>query len=53
MRRSKNETGYGDETGTVKLYRMKFIPANQGVVLFAPKSPVADGTKTKMEVVPA
>lgn len=50
---SKNETGYGDETGTVKLYRMKFIPANQGVVLFAPKSPVADGTKTKMEVVPA
>ena len=50
---SKNETGYGDETGTVKLYRMKFIPANQGVVLFAPNSPVADGTKTKMEVVPA
>ena len=50
---SKNETSYGDETGTVKLYRMKFIPANQGVVLFAPKSPVADGTKTKMEVVPA
>lgn len=50
---SKNETGYGDETGTVKLYRMKFIPANQGVVLFVPNSPVADGTKTKMEVVPA
>lgn len=50
---SKNETGYGDETGTVKLYRIKFIPANQGVVLFAPNSPVADGTKTKMEVVPA
>ena len=50
---SKNETGYGDETGTVKLYRMKFIPANQGVVLFAPNSAVADGTKTKMEVVPA
>lgn len=49
----KNEIGYGDETGTVKLYRMKFIPANQGVVLFAPNSPVADGTKTKMEVVPA
>lgn len=31
-----NNTGSGDETGTVKLYRLKFIPANQGVVLYAP-----------------
>lgn len=43
----------GDETGTVKLYRLKFIPANQGVILFAPNSPLSDKTPTKMELVPA
>ena len=43
----------GDETGTVKLYRLKFIPANQGVVLYSPNSPVSDKTPTKMELVPA
>lgn len=43
----------GDETGTVKLYRLKYIPANQGVILFAPNSPVSDKTPTKMELVPA
>lgn len=43
----------GDETGTVKLYRLKFIPANQGVVLYAPNSPLGNGTPTKLEVVPA
>ena len=49
----ENKTGSGDETGTVKLYRLKYIPANQGVVLFAPKSPVEDKEKTKMELVKA
>lgn len=49
----KNETGSGDETGTVKLYRLKFIPANQGVVLYSPNSPLDNGTPTKLEVVPA
>lgn len=48
-----NNTGSGDETGTVKLYRLKFIPANQGVILFAPNSPVPNKTQTKMELVPA
>ena len=48
-----NNTGSGDETGTVKLYRLKYIPANQGVILFAPNSPVSDKTPTKMELVPA
>lgn len=48
-----NNTGSGDETGTVKLYRLKFIPANQGVVLYSPNSPVSDKTPTKMELVPA
>lgn len=48
-----NNTGSGDETGTVKLYRLKFIPANQGVILFAPNSPVSDKTPPKMELVPA
>lgn len=43
----------GDETGTVKLYRLKFIPANQGVVLYSPNSPLGNGTPTKLEVVPA
>lgn len=43
----------GDETGTVKLYRLKFIPANQGVVLYSPNSPLGNGTQTKLEVVPA
>ena len=49
----ENNTGSGDETGTVKLYRLKYIPANQGVILFAPNSPLSDKTPTKMELVPA
>lgn len=49
----ENNTGSGDETGTVKLYRLKFIPANQGVVLYSPNSPLDNGTPTKLEVVPA
>lgn len=49
----KNNTGAGDETGTVKLYRLKFIPANQGVVLYAPNTTLADNTATKLEVFPA
>lgn len=49
----ENNTGSGDETGTVKLYRLKFIPANQGVVLYSPNSPLDKGTPTKLEVVPA
>lgn len=49
----ENNTGSGDETGTVKLYRLKFIPANQGVVLYSPNSPLDDVTPTKLEVVPA
>lgn len=49
----ENNTGSGDETGTVKLYRLKFIPANQGVVLYSPNSPLGNGTQTKLEVVPA
>lgn len=47
----ENNTGSGDETGTVKLYRLKFIPANQGVVLYSPNSPLDNGTPTKLEVV--
>ena len=49
----ENNTGSGDETGTVKLYRLKFIPANQGVVLYSPNSPLDNGTPTKLEVVHA
>lgn len=49
----ENNTGSGDETGTVKLYRLKYIPANQGVILFAPNSPVPNKIQTKMELVPA
>lgn len=49
----ENNTGSGDETGTVMLYRLKYIPANQGVVLFAPNSPVGDKEQTKMELVKA
>lgn len=49
----ENNTGSGDETGTVKLYRLKFIPANQGVVLYSPNSPLDKETPTKLEVVPA
>ena len=49
----ENKTGSGDETGTVMLYRLKYIPANQGVVLFAPNSPVGDKEQTKMELVKA
>lgn len=52
-KKNENNTGSGDETGTVKLYRLKYIPANQGVILFAPNSPVSDKTPTKMELVPA
>lgn len=48
-----NNTGSGDETGTVKLYRLKYIPANQGVVLYSPNSPLDNGTPTKLEVVRA
>lgn len=47
---NENKTGSGDETGTVKLYRLKYIPANQGVVLY---SPLDNGTPTKLEVVRA
>lgn len=50
---NENKTGSGDETGTVKLYRLKYIPANQGVVLYSPNSPLDNGTPTKLEVVPA
>lgn len=50
---NENKTGSGDETGTVKLYRLKYIPANQGVVLYSPNSPLDDGTPTKLEVVRA
>lgn len=52
-KQDENKTGSGDETGTVKLYRLKYIPANQGVILFAPNSPVEDKEKTKMELVKA
>ena len=52
-KQDENKTGSGDETGTVKLYRLKYIPANQGVVLFAPNSPVEDKEKTKLELVKA
>ena len=52
-RNNVNNTGSGDETGTVKLYRLKFIPANQGVVLYSPNSPLDNETPTKLEVVPA
>ena len=52
-RKNENNTGSGDETGTVKLYRLKYIPANQGVVLYSPNSPLGNGTPTKLEVVPA
>ena len=52
-KKDENNTGSGDETGTVMLYRLKYIPANQGVVLFAPNSPVGDKEKTKMELVKA
>lgn len=52
-KKNDNNTGSGNETGTVKLYRLKFIPANQGVVLYSPNSPLGNGTPTKLEVVPA
>ena len=52
--KNDNKTpGAGDETGIVKLYRLKFIPANQGVVLYSPNSPLADEVQTKLEVVSA
>lgn len=50
---NENKTGSGDETGTVKLYRLKYIPANQGVVLYSRNSPLNNGTPTKLEVVRA
>ena len=50
---NENKTGSGDETGTVKLYRLKYIPANQGVVLYSPNSPLDKGAPTKLEVVRA
>lgn len=52
-KKNENNTGSGNETGTVKLYRLKYIPANQGVVLYSPNSPLGNGTPTKLEVVPA
>lgn len=52
-KKNENNTGSGEETGTVKLYRLKYIPANQGVVLYSPNSPLGNGTPTKLEVVPA
>lgn len=48
----KNNTGSGDETGTVMLYRLKFIPANQGVVLYAPTT-LGNEESGQIEVVPA
>ena len=42
----------GGETGTVKLYRLKFIPANQGVVLYAPTT-LGNEQPGLIEVVPA
>lgn len=42
----------GGETGTVKLYRLKFIPANQGVVLYAPTT-LGNEEPGLIEVVPA
>lgn len=48
----ENNTGSGDETGTVKLYRLKFIPANQGVVLYAPTT-LGNENPDLIEVVPA
>jgi len=49
---NENNTGSGDETGTVKLYRLKFIPANQGVVLYAPTT-LGNEEPGQIEVVPA
>lgn len=43
----------GDETGTVKLYQLKYIPANTGVILYAPNTELTNGTSTKIEVVGA
>lgn len=51
--KNDNKTpGAGDETGTVKLYRLKFIPANQGVVLYAPTT-LGNEEPGQIEVVPA
>lgn len=50
---NENNTGSGDETGTMKLYRLKYIPANQGVVLYSPNSPLDNEPPTKLEVVRA
>lgn len=51
-KKNENNTGSGDETGTVKLYRLKFIPANQGVVLYAPTT-LGNEEPGQIEVVPA
>lgn len=48
----ENNTGSGGETGTVKLYRLKFIPANQGVVLYAPTT-LGNEEPGQIDVVPA
>lgn len=48
----ENNTGSGDETGTVMLYRLKYIPANQGVVLYAPTT-LGNEKPGLIEVVPA
>ena len=47
-----NTTGAGDETGTVMLYRLKYIPANQGVVLYSPTT-IGNKEPGKVEVVRA
>lgn len=51
-KKNDNNTGSGNETGTVKLYRLKFIPANQGVVLYAPTT-LGNEEPGQIEVVPA
>ena len=48
----ENTTGAGDETGTVMLYRLKYIPANQGVVLYSPTT-IGNNDPGKVEVVRA
>ena len=52
QKNDKKTPGAGDETGTVKLYRLKFIPANQGVVLYAPTT-LGNEEPGQIEVVPA
>lgn len=51
-KKNENNTGAGDETGTVMLYRLKYIPANQGVVLYSPTT-IGNNDPGKVEVVRA